>query len=103
MWNDLGNNQDQIVEHELCRAIAGDQPSSLTVPEGLPKARDLDAVARPAMTYHILDSDSSQHEAIEAAKRGASLVLDGPPGTGKSQTIANIIAELLAMGKRCCL
>ena len=51
------------------------------------------------MTYHILDSDSSQHEAIEAVKRGASLVLDGPPGTGKSQTIANIIAEFLAMGK----
>ena len=73
--------------------------SALKVPEGLPRARDLDAVAHPATTYHILDSDSSQHEAIEAVKRGASLVLDGPPGTGKSQTIANIIAEFLAMGK----
>jgi hypothetical protein len=99
MWDDLGKNQDQIIEHELCRAVAGDQAVRLKVPEGLPKARDLDAVAHPAMTYHILDSDSSQHEAIEAAKRGASLVLDGPPGTGKSQTIANIIAEFLAMGK----
>ena len=99
MWDDLGKNQDQIVEHDLCRAIAGDQSVRLKVPEGLPRARDLDAVAHPAMTYHILDSDSSQHEAIEAAKRGASLVLDGPPGTGKSQTIANIIAEFLAVGK----
>ena len=99
MWDDLGKNQDQIVEHDICRAIAGDQSVHLKVPEGLPRARDLDAVAHPAMTYHILDSDSSQHEAIEAAKRGASLVLDGPPGTGKSQTIANIIAEFLAVGK----
>ena len=99
MWDDLGKNQDRIVEHDLCRAVAGDQAIRLRVPEGLPKARDLDVVAHPSMTYHILDSDSSQQEAIEAVKRGASLVLDGPPGTGKSQTIANIIAEFLAMGK----
>ncbi len=99
MWDDLGQNQDQIVQHDLCRAVAGDQAIRLKVPEGLPKARDLDAVSHPATTYHILDSDSSQHEAIEAVKRGANLVLDGPPGTGKSQTIANIIAEFLAMGK----
>jgi len=99
MWDDLGQNQAQILKHDLCRAIAGDQAIHLKAPEGLPKARDLDSVTHPATTYHILDSDSSQHEAIEAAKRGASLVLDGPPGTGKSQTIANIIAEFLAMGK----
>ena len=99
MWDDLGKNQDQIVEHDICRAVAGDQSVRLKAPEGLPRACDLDAVAHPVMTYHILDSDSSQHEAIEAAKRGASLVLDGPPGTGKSQTIANIIAEFLAVGK----
>ena len=99
MWDDLGKNQDQIAEHDLCRAVAGDQSVRLKAPDGLPKSRDLDAVAHPARTYHILDSDSSQHEAIEAVKRGANLVLDGPPGTGKSQTIANIIAEFLAMGK----
>ena len=99
MWDDLGENQSQVIEHDLCRAIAGDQAVPLKVPEGLPKARDLDAVAHPTTTFHILDCDSSQHEAIEAVKRGANLVLDGPPGTGKSQTIANMIAEFLAMGK----
>lgn len=50
--------------------------------------------------YQVLDADSSQQEAIEAAKRGKSFVLQGPPGTGKSQTIANIIAEKLADGER---
>ncbi len=39
-------------------------------------------------------------EAIVAAKKGISFVLDGPPGTGKSQTIANIIADALSVGKR---
>ncbi len=48
----------------------------------------------------ILDCDSSQLEAIVAAKKGVSFVLDGPPGTGKSQTITNIIADALSAGKR---
>ncbi len=49
--------------------------------------------------YHILDADPSQIAVIEAVKRGASIVVEGPPGTGKSQTIANIIAELLGIEK----
>src|SRR5205085_3152768 len=53
----------------------------------------------PQQSAHILDADSSQQAAIEAVKRGAKLVLDAPPGTGKSQTIANLIAEYLAAGK----
>ncbi|MBX6313303.1 MAG: DUF4011 domain-containing protein [Isosphaeraceae bacterium] len=99
IWKDLGENRDQILAHDLCRVIAGDSSIRLSVPKNLPRADKLDAETRPATTYHILDADSSQHEAIEVAKRGVSLVLDGPPGTGKSQTIANIIAEFLAMGK----
>ena len=47
----------------------------------------------------IVDCDSSQLAAIQAVKQGRNLILDGPPGTGKSQTIANIIAECLAAGK----
>ena len=99
MWEDLGKNQDQIAAHDLCRAIGGDGSVRLKVPQGLPRDRELDKATHPGRTFHILDSDSSQHEAIEAAKRGASLIVDGPPGTGKSQTIANIIAEFLAEGK----
>ncbi|MEK7486057.1 MAG: DUF4011 domain-containing protein, partial [Planctomycetota bacterium] len=49
--------------------------------------------------YQIMDADSSQISVIEDVKAGKSLVVEGPPGTGKSQTITNIIAELLAAGK----
>jgi very-short-patch-repair endonuclease/DNA polymerase III delta prime subunit len=71
----------------------------LVQPTDLPTADKLDEVVPPVQAIHILDADSSQHEAIEAVKRGAHLVMDGPPGTGKSQTIANMIAEALAAGK----
>jgi len=50
-------------------------------------------------TYHVLDADPSQIAVIEDAKARRNLVVEGPPGTGKSQTIANIIAELLAAGR----
>ncbi|MGR6859757.1 DUF3320 domain-containing protein [Aliivibrio salmonicida] len=48
----------------------------------------------------VLDSDSSQTEAVLAAKSGANLVIQGPPGTGKSQTITNIISQALADNKK---
>jgi len=47
----------------------------------------------------VLDADASQHSALIDALRGQNLVIEGPPGTGKSQTIANLIAAALANGK----
>jgi very-short-patch-repair endonuclease len=99
MCSDLDRNRALIAANDVCRAIAGDPAARLRHPADLPGAADLDRVAHPASVHHILDADSSQHEAIAAVTRGASLVLDGPPGTGKSQTIANVIAECLAAGK----
>ena len=49
--------------------------------------------------YHIMDADPHQIAVLEDIKSGANLVVEGPPGTGKSQTIANAIAELLGAGK----
>jgi hypothetical protein len=48
----------------------------------------------------VLDADSTQYAALVAAIRGQSLVVIGPPGSGKSQTIANLIAVATAAGKR---
>ncbi len=47
----------------------------------------------------IDDADSSQHSALIDALSGKSLVIAGPPGTGKSQTITNFIAAALVQGK----
>jgi len=47
----------------------------------------------------IYDADSSQHSALIDAINGKNLVIEGPPGTGKSQTITNLIAACLNSGK----
>lgn len=44
--------------------------------------------------------DASQESALQAVKRGESVVVQGPPGTGKSQLIANLAADGMAHGKR---
>ena len=56
-------------------------------------------IVDPARIFTPLSADSSQIAAIVAAERGKDYVLFGPPGTGKSQTIANIITNCLAHGK----
>ena len=49
----------------------------------------------------VYDADSSQHSAlIDVLSLKKNLVIEGPPGTGKSQTITNLIAACLAEGKK---
>ncbi len=48
----------------------------------------------------VLPADDAQARAMQRAMRGDSFIIQGPPGTGKSQTITNVIAALVAGGKR---
>ena len=104
MWQDLGDHIQSIANNSICRSIAGnisDDPQvAFGDPASVPDPSQLDDAVPPGEIKAILDCDSSQLEAIVAAKKGISFVLDGPPGTGKSQTIANIIADALSVGKR---
>jgi very-short-patch-repair endonuclease len=60
---------------------------------------NIDADPQAAAIPLVVDADSSQHSAIIDAVSGRNLVIEGPPGTGKSQTITNLIALGLAQGK----
>ncbi len=86
--------------HPLVRWLSGIEPGQPGTGQSIPEASQLDETVDPSSVFQVLDADSSQQEAIEAAKRGLSFVLEGPPGTGKSQTIANLIAESIMAGKR---
>lgn len=97
LYQDLVLNKARYLAHPVIAALGGAGP--LPPPPELIPAAELDDRIPPAQVFQVLDADSSQQEAIQAARQGASFVLQGPPGTGKSQTIANIMAEFLAAGK----
>ncbi|WP_410601700.1 AAA domain-containing protein [Amycolatopsis sp. lyj-90] len=101
MVEDLANATDLLVEHDLVAALAG-YPPAKEVLEQEAAAANLPLVDQvpPASEFLVQDADSSQHRAIMTALNGQHLFIEGPPGTGKSQTIANIIAGAAAAGKR---
>lgn len=98
MYQDIQRNREQFLAHPMLQIIANDRARGPD-PSGAYPANELDDKVPPATMHEILTADSSQQEAIVAAKAGMSFVLKGPPGTGKSQTIANIIAECLGQGR----
>ena len=109
MYQDLTRMQEQGVRSELTRLLAGAQVQrEIAAPTGVsatPREADLvggrlDDLLDLRDQYTVLPADFSQLRAIEEARQGRNLVIHGPPGTGKSQTIANLIATLLADGKR---
>src|SRR5690606_39871735 len=62
--------------------------------------RTIDSKIDPSELMAPLNADSSQIVAIHASGKEGDFVLEGPPGTGKSETIGNIIAHNLALGHR---
>ncbi|MYR47392.1 DUF3320 domain-containing protein [Streptomyces sp. SID5910] len=102
MYRDLLENEDRLLTSDLVRAVAVGPGSALAADrfdfEEVPSER-VDELAPPEDSPLVLDADTSQRQAVAAAVAGRSFVLDGPPGTGKSQTITNIIAGLMHAGR----
>jgi very-short-patch-repair endonuclease len=75
----------------------GDSPEDL----GFGEEYLIDEMDEVHASYPLIDdADSSQHSALIDAVDGKNLVIEGPPGTGKSQTITNLIAAAMAQNKR---
>lgn len=99
MWKDLNDRSEQLRVNRVVRHLL-ENPGRQLGDVGDPTAgRRLDDTHGPADLLAPLLSDSSQLEAIRVVDAGHDLVLEGPPGTGKSQTITNLIAHLLAKSK----
>ena len=101
IYRDLLDNENLIFESNLVKAITigGDAREDLAFKPISHNSDELDELHPPESLNSILDADGTQRACIVAAKEGRSFVMDGPPGSGKSQTIANVIAELLGLGK----
>lgn len=101
MVADLDSNLEAFAANDFVAAIAGVAEAraalATRIRDPSPNQPDIDP---PESEFLIVDADASQHRAINRVLAGESLVIWGPPGTGKSQTIANLIAALTAQGKR---
>lgn len=99
MWNDLRKHADAFAAHPIVGHLVGgngvfDDGVSAFPPEEVGRRLD------PAKLFCPMNADSSQLAAVLYSEAGKNFVLHGPPGTGKSQTITNIIAHNLALGRR---
>jgi KaiC/GvpD/RAD55 family RecA-like ATPase len=94
MWNDIHIHGAAVMESPVISSLV--EGRLMMEDEGEPvDARQLDITMRPEKMALPVDIDSSQLEAVAEAERGRSFILFGPPGTGKSQTITNLIANAL--------
>jgi len=93
MWNDIRNRCDELEKNKIVRSLMDGKLAWEAAGMEIGNRVAEDTVFLP------LPADASQLYAIDAASRGESFVLHGPPGTGKSQTITAMIANALAQGK----
>ena len=95
LYEDIVQQEARAHSHPLVRALLGGGTELPAAP-----ASDSSSDAMPApLEFQLLDADPAQEAALQAAFRGESFVLHGPPGTGKTQTITNIIGQCIALGK----
>ncbi len=99
MWKDLQDRHKQLQENEVVAHLINNSGCAFS-DFGPEFAADvLDYRFAPQQLCAPLLADSSQLRAICVVDAGSHLVLEGPPGTGKSQTITNLVCQLLAAGK----
>lgn len=98
IWSDLDTKKNPgLLDNELVKTVFSGGEG---VGRGM-QAEDYRIDDRPEAEQPLIyDADSSQHSAIIDVLSGKNMVINGPPGTGKSQTITNIIAAALAKGKK---
>jgi very-short-patch-repair endonuclease len=101
MVRDLENHRAELIVNDVVAAISGDNGArrKLGSTQISTDPTTLDSIL-PENEYAVVEADSSQQCAIFGITAGQHAVIHGPPGTGKSQTITNLIATLAANGKK---
>ena len=99
MWRDLVERSEVLKRNPVVRHLLDTPTHSYGDGSPFPEPGRLDHEYRADAVFAPLSADSSQLSAVMAAAGGKDFVLFGPPGTGKSQTIGNMIAQCLAAGR----
>lgn len=86
-YYDIRRNKDKIYSHRLVEKM-------------FEKSSPDDFEGGAVLPEFVLQRDSVQEKIISSVVNGRSLIVKGPPGTGKTVTIANMLAALLSRGKK---
>ncbi|MGC5307699.1 DUF4011 domain-containing protein [Micromonospora zamorensis] len=97
MWRDLTDHWPRFMENPVVRHLV--ESSGATFDDPARPEHDVEIAVDEADLHLPIPADGSQMQAIVRAERGHSFVLEGPPGTGKSQTITNMIARAVSAGR----
>lgn len=90
MWNDIHTAGDCLDNSKIVRSLMkGHVDWEVNTTDNMEEEH----------TYLPITVDATQLKAVKMAAHGKTFVLHGPPGTGKSQTITGMIANLMAQGK----
>ena len=96
MWQDIVDRKDVLRENVIIKSLLENKSFINDEPVEYENADELDKMNEFAAP---LPYDSTQLRAIRECAKGNSFILDGPPGTGKSQTIVNMIVNAFYHGK----
>ena len=102
MWEDLDARTEYLKNSPLVKHLIDTPRDTYMGNDGVdfPHPKEIDQKCHPKDTYLPMSCDSTQMAAVIAASESMDFVIEGPPGTGKSQTIANMITHLLGIGKK---
>ncbi len=100
-WPKVGDKHT-LLDHPIIREIfqGAEGEESTDADWGIAGEHDVEK-GPGARIPLVFDADSSQHSAlVDVLVLRKNVVIEGPPGTGKSQTITNLIAAAIAEGKK---
>ncbi len=87
-YYDIRRNKDKIYSHRLVEKMF-----EKSAPDGF-------GAGDSVLPEFVLQRDSVQEKIISGVVNGRSMIVKGPPGTGKTVTIANMLAALISRGKK---
>ncbi|QWW19011.1 DUF4011 domain-containing protein [Schaalia sp. 19OD2882] len=96
LWRDLEESWRLFARNPLVRHLIEAPGEVFEDPAASNPIPDLEEVLRTLPT----PADASQIDVVANSAAGRTMVVEGPPGTGKSQTITNLIIRAIADGKK---
>ena len=99
MWKDLVDRTDALRKNAIVKHLIDTPRDPYLSDIAFVDGAQIDRLFKPSDLLTPKSADSSQMAAIATADRGKDFIIIGPPGTGKSQTISNLIVHMLGKGK----